>query len=332
MTNDWSGKKVLVTGAGGFIGSHLTEALIDLGCEVTAMIRYTSRSDWGNLEFLPKDKQSALRMAAGTVEDSHFVSRHMKGKDLVFHLAALIGIPYSYVAPQSYVRTNVEGTINILEAARDHGVTRVVHTSTSETYGTARYTPIDESHPLQPQSPYSASKIGADMIADSFYRTFATPVTIVRPFNTYGPRQSARAVIPTIISQALGSTSEIRLGSLNPVRDLTFVKDTVHGFIKSAETDEAVGRIVNLGTGEGISIGDLAKLILTITNVDKPIVRDEPRERPPNSEVFQLIADNTQAKMLLEWSPQYTLQKGLAETVDFVGRNLDLFKVGNYTV
>lgn len=332
MTNNWSGKKVFVTGAGGFIGSHLTEALVDLGCEVTAMIRYTSRSDWGNLEFLPDDKQSALRIIAGTVEDAHFVSRHIKGKDVVFHLAALIGIPYSYIAPQSYVRTNVEGTINVLEAARDHGVAHLIHTSTSETYGTARYVPIDESHPLQPQSPYSASKIGADMIADSFYRTFATPVTIVRPFNTYGPRQSARAVIPTIISQALGPTSKIRLGSLNPVRDLTFVKDTVQGFIKSAETSEAVGRIVNLGAGKGISMGDLAKLILTLTNVDKPIVRDESRERPPESEVFELIADNTQAKTLLGWAPQYTLEKGLAETIEFVGRNLDLFKVGKYTV
>jgi nucleoside-diphosphate-sugar epimerase len=232
MTNNWSGKKVLVTGAGGFIGSHLTEALVELGAEVTAMIRYTSRSDWGNLEFLRSEKKAALHGVAGTIEDPHFVSRQVMGKEVVFHLAALIGIPYSYVAPQSYVRTNVGGTTNIIESAREYGIARVVHTSTSEAYGTARYTPIDEAHPLQPQSPYSASKIAADMVADSFHRSFATPVSIVRPFNTYGPRQSARAVIPTIIGQALSpAVGEIRLGTLTPVRDLNFVKDTVRGEI-----------------------------------------------------------------------------------------------------
>jgi NAD dependent epimerase/dehydratase len=330
--NDLAGKKVFVTGAGGFIGSHLTEALVDIGCEVTAMIRYTSRSDWGNLEFLPTEKKTSLRVVRGTIEDPHFIAAHVKGKDVVFHLAALIGIPYSYVAPQSYIRTNIEGTTNILEAARVYGVSRIVHTSTSECYGTARYIPIDEAHPLQPQSPYSATKIGADMIADSFYRSFGTPVATVRPFNTYGPRQSSRAVIPTIISQALGSPSEVRLGSLAPVRDLTFVKDTVQGFIKVAENDEAIGKILNLGAGKGITIGDLAKLILQIAEVDKPVVHEKARDRPPESEVFELVADNSQAKKVLGWRPQYSLKKGLAETIDFVSEHLYLFKVGEYAI
>jgi NAD dependent epimerase/dehydratase len=330
--NDLSGKKVFVTGAGGFIGSHLTEALVDIGCEVTAMIRYSSRSDWGNLEFLPERKKSVIEVVAGAIEDPHFIARQVNGKDVVFHLAALIGIPYSYIAPQSYVRTNVQGTTNILESAREYGVSRVVHTSTSECYGTARYTPIDEAHPLQAQSPYSATKIGADMIADSFYRSFGIPVATARPFNTYGPRQSARAVIPTIISQALGSPSEVRLGSLVPVRDLTFVKDTVQGFIKVAENDEAIGKILNLGVGKGITIGDLAKLILQVAEVDKPIVYDKVRERPLKSEVLELVADNSQAKKVLGWAPQYSLKEGLAETIDFVSEHLHLFRVGTYAV
>ncbi len=297
------------------------------------MIRYTSRSDWGNLEFLSSEKKSALQMAAGTIEDPHFVARHVKGKDVVFHLAALIGIPYSYVAPQSYVRTNVEGTANIMESGREHGVARIVHTSTSEAYGTARYTPIDEAHPLQPQSPYSASKIAADMVADSFYRAFAMPVSIVRPFNTYGPRQSARAVIPTIISQALSpAAEEIRLGTLTPVRDLNFVKDTVCGFISMAESDAAVGQIVNLGTGAGITIGDLAAKILQIAGIDKPVVHDSKRDRPATSEVFELIADNSKAHALLNWQPQHSLAEGLAETIEFVRQHANLFKPEHYTV
>jgi len=327
--NDWRGRKILVTGAGGFIGSHLTEALIDLGCEVTAMIRYTSRSDWGNLEFLPDEKKKAIKIVAGTVEDPQFVARQVKGKDIVFHLAALIGIPYSYIAPQSYVQTNIGGTVNILESAREYGVARVIHTSTSECYGTAQYTPIDERHPMQPQSPYSASKIGGDMLAESFHRSFATPVAIVRPFNTYGPRQSARAIIPTIISQALGETSEIRLGSLDPIRDLNFVKDVAQGFITIAGQEKAIGKTTNLGAGKGITIGDLAERILKITNVNKPIIHESVRARPLESEVFKLVADNSQAKGL-GWSPQYSLEQGLIETIEFVSRHLSLFKVGKY--
>jgi NAD dependent epimerase/dehydratase len=329
MMGNWSGKRILVTGAGGFIGSHLTEALIDLGCEVTAMIRYTSRSDWGNLEFLSEGKKKTIEVVAGTVEDPQFVARQVKGKEIVFHLAALIGIPYSYIAPQSYIQTNIGGTANILESVREYGAARVIHTSTSECYGTAQYTPIDEKHPLQPQSPYSATKIGADMLAQSFHRSFGTPVTIVRPFNTYGPRQSARAVIPTIITQALGNTSEICLGSLDPIRDLNFVKDIAHGFITIAERGDAIGKTINLGAGKGITIGDLAKRILTITNVNKPIVQEEVRTRPPESEVFKLVADNSQARAL-GWNPKYSLDQGLTETIEFVSQHPDLFKVGKY--
>lgn len=326
----WNGKRVLVTGAGGFIGSHLTEALVDLGAEVTAMIRYTSRSDWGNLEFLPPDKKEGLRVVAGNVEDPHFVGREIEGQEIVFHLAALIAIPYSYIAPQSYVRTNVEGTTNVLEAVRAHDVSRVVHTSTSEAYGTARYTPIDEVHPLQPQSPYSASKIAADMLAESFYRSFDTPLAIARPFNTYGPRQSARAVIPTILSQAWSDAPMIRLGSLTPVRDLNFVKDTVRAFLLMAESDKVLGKVVNFGAGKGISIGDLTKKILEIVGVTKPVEHDDDRVRPKQSEVHELIADSSTAANLLGWHPQYSLTEGLTETAEFVRAHPHLFRAGHY--
>jgi NAD dependent epimerase/dehydratase len=332
MSIDLTKARALVTGSGGFIGSHLTEALLKRGCDVTAMIRYTSRSDWGNLEFLPADARSALKVVAGSVEDPYFVSKHVRQKDVVFHLAALIGIPYSYVAPHSYLDTNIRGTINVLEAARDHGVARVVHTSTSEVYGTAKYTPIDESHPLQPQSPYSASKIGADMIAESFWRSFGTPVAIVRPFNTFGPRQSARAVIPTIISQALGKNPEIRLGALAPIRDLTFVKDTVEGFIAAAQAEVAVGQVTNLGAGQGISIGDLAARILEMLQCAKPITADSSRIRPELSEVFRLVADTRKAQTTLQWKPRYSLTEGLRETIDFISEHRHLFNVDRYTI
>ncbi len=328
---DWNKRKVLVTGAGGFIGSHLCEALIERGADVTAMIRYTSRGDWGNLEHLADDKKNALKVIAGDVEDSHFVNRNVAGMDTVFHLAALIGIPYSYVAPASYVRTNIEGTVNILEAARVHGIRRVVQTSTSETYGTAIYTPIDEKHPLQPQSPYSASKIGSDMLADSFFRTFDLPVAIIRPFNTYGPRQSARAVIPSIITQAFAAP-EIKLGSLAPIRDMTFVKDTARGFIHMAESDGAIGKVINIGNGRGISIGDLVVKILAIMNVKKPVVTDEQRNRPAASEVFELVCANAQADKILGWKPEISLDQGLQSTIDFIGKNLHLYKIGHYAV
>jgi NAD dependent epimerase/dehydratase len=328
---NWNGTKVLVTGAGGFIGSHLCEALLNHGADVSAMLRYSSRSDWGNLEHLSKAHRDALEIVAGNVEDSHFVAKQVKGRDVVFHLAALIAIPYSYLAPLAYVRTNVEGTVNVMEAARALGVNRVIHTSTSETYGTAQYTPIDELHPLQGQSPYSASKIGADKIVESYHLSFGLPVATVRPFNTYGPRQSARAVIPTIISQVL-SGNEVRLGALDPVRDLTFVKDTVMGFIKAAECDAAIGQTINIGFGKGITIGELAQTIMSVMNTDKPIVQDEKRFRPSSSEVYHLLCDNRRAKEVLGWSPNYTLVQGLQETVDFVVANLNLFKPDKYTL
>ena len=321
----------MVTGAGGFIGSHLCERLLQLGAQVTALIRYTSRSDWGNLDYLPPEIKASLSVVRGNIEDSNFVEDCVRGKDIVFHLAALIGIPYSYVAPLSYVRTNVEGTLNILESAKKFSVAKVAHTSTSETYGTAIYTPIDEKHPLQGQSPYSASKISADKMAESYHLAFGLPVTTVRPFNTYGPRQSARAVIPTIISQAL-TQPEIRLGSLDPVRDLLFIKDTVDGFIRSAEADSAVGETINLGFGKGITIGELAHAILQLMQIDKPIVLDNKRLRPLNSEVFTLICDNRKAAKLLGWSPRYSLNDGLIQAIAFVSSNLHMYKPNTYMV
>lgn len=320
-----------MTGAGGFIASHLCEALVELGADVTAVIHYSSRSDWGNLEFLSPAHKTSLRVVAGNVEDSDFVTTLVKGHEVVFHLAALIAIPYSYLAPLSYIRTNVEGTYNIMAAARRSEVERVVHTSTSETYGTALYTPIDEKHPLQAQSPYAASKIGADKIAESCYLSFGTPVATVRPFNTYGPRQSARAVIPTIISQAL-TQPEVRLGALDPVRDLLFVKDTVSGFLAVAASPRTIGEVVNLGRGEGVTIGELATTILALMHQDKPVVLDATRLRPANSEVFTLICDSTKARDLTGWMPRYTLHEGLSEVIAFVTAHLHLYKAGHYNI
>jgi NAD dependent epimerase/dehydratase len=328
---NWASKKVLVTGAGGFIGSHLCETLLELGAEVSALIHYNSRNDWGNLEFLPPSSKRALKVVAGNIEDAAFVSRQVKSNQIVFHLAALIAIPYSYHAPMSYVRTNIEGTMNVLEAARTHEVERVVHTSTSETYGTAIYTPIDEKHPLQGQSPYSASKIGADKLAESYYRSFGLPVAVIRPYNTFGPRQSARAVIPTIVTQAL-TQPEIRLGALDPVRDLNFVKDTVVGFIKVSESTGAIGEVINVGAGKGISIGELAAKILRIMNVDKAVVLDEKRLRPENSEVYRLICDNRKAREKTGWEPQYDFEKGLEATIEFISQHVHLYKPNEYVV
>jgi NAD dependent epimerase/dehydratase len=327
----WIGKKVLVTGAGGFIASHLCEALLEAGAEVTAMIRYNSQNSWGNLEFLSPQHRAALNVVAGNIEDSDFVARQVKNNQVVFHLAALIAIPYSYIAPRSYVRTNIEGTLNVLEAARNFDLEKVVHTSTSETYGTAIYTPIDENHPLQGQSPYSASKIGADKIAESYYLSFELPVSIIRPFNTYGPRQSARAVIPTIISQAL-TQKEVRLGSIDPVRDLTYVKDTVRGFIKVAESKKTIGQVTNVGFGKSTTIGELATTILSVMGSDKQIVLDSNRIRPSKSEVFKLICDNTKAQTTIGWQPEYSLEAGLKEVITFVSNNQGIFKANQYTV
>ena len=324
-------KKVLVTGAGGFIGSHLTEELVKSGAKVRALAHYNSRNDWGLIDLLPKEIKQELEVITGDIQDPFMIRKAVKGCAVVFHLAALIAIPYSYIAPESYVNVNIKGTLNVLQACLEEGVEKVVHTSTSETYGTAQYTPIDEKHPLQGQSPYSASKIGADKIAESFYRSFGLPVATTRPFNTYGPRQSARAIIPTIITQALVS-SEVNLGLLTPVRDLTYVKDTVAGFLKVAESDKSVGEVINIGTGCGITIGDLAEKIIGFVGKDVTIVRDEQRVRPEKSEVMQLLCDNRKAKELIGWEPRYALEEGLRGTIKWIKKNLDLYKAGIYNV
>jgi NAD dependent epimerase/dehydratase len=324
-------KRVLVTGAAGFIGSHLAEALAAEGARVTCMVRYNSTSSIGNLALLPPDRLASLTIAAGNIEDSDFVQRTVEGHDTVLHLAALIAIPYSYTAPRSYVRTNIEGTLNVLEAARRFGVRRVVHTSTSEVYGTARYAPINEDHPLQGQSPYSASKIGADKIAESYFRSFDAPVVTLRPFNTYGPRQSARAFIPTIISQAL-SRPRVQLGALSPLRDMTFVADTVEGFILAASTPGIDGETIHLGTGETHSVGDFARRILSLMGKDIQIEHDPARDRPAASEVTKLVSDNAKARRLLGWSPETSLDDGLRATIGFIDRHRHLYRPEHYTL
>jgi NAD dependent epimerase/dehydratase len=304
--------KVLVTGSGGFIGSHLVEALIEAGADVKAFVKYNSRGDVGMLSSLEPEKFNKLEIVNGNITDPFFVKQAVKGCDYVFHLAALIGIPYSYIAPQDYVTTNVVGTLNVLQACLEMDVKRVIHTSTSEAYGTAQYVPIDELHPLQGQSPYSASKIGADKIVESYYKSFELPVVTVRPFNTFGPRQSARAFIPTAVTQVLTS-DRIKMGSMYPVRDLTFVKDTVNGFLKVGMCDKALGEVVNLGVGHGDSIGDVVKTILKMLNKeDISIETDDKRVRPEKSEVLELVSNNRKAYDLCGWKPEYSLEKGLA--------------------
>ncbi|MEB2345940.1 MAG: SDR family NAD(P)-dependent oxidoreductase [Deltaproteobacteria bacterium] len=329
----WSGRKVLVTGAGGFIGSHLTEELVRRGAEVRALARYNSRSDAGLLALAPREVREAIDLRFGDVTDPWSVAQAVRGVDTVFHLAALIAIPYSYAAPASYVATNVSGTLNVLEAVRAHGVARLVHTSTSETYGTALYTPIDEKHPMQGQSPYSASKIGADHLAESYFRSFDLPVAIIRPFNTYGPRQSARAVIPTIAAQVLAGREEVALGSLDPVRDLNYVADTVEGFLAVASSDACLGVVTNVGSGRGITIGDLARRILELAG--RPRVRlrsDSQRLRPEKSEVFELVCDARKASERCGWKPRWSLDDGLKETLAFVREHLHLYRPEAYTV
>lgn len=327
----WQDKKVLVTGAGGFIGSHLVDALLEKGADVTAFVHYNARNDWGMLEGRYSDKTQNLTVIAGDVTDSLFVKKAVADKEYVFHLAALIGIPYSYVAPESYINTNIKGTLNIMQACLDEDVTRVVHTSTSEVYGTAQYTPIDEKHPLQGQSPYSASKIGADKIAESFHCSFGLPVTTIRPFNTFGPRQSTRAVIPTIITQALTGKT-VKLGSLTPIRDLTYVADTVNGFIKLAESKKTIGKTINTGSGRGVTIGELAEIIIRQVNPKAKILCEEKRVRPDKSEVMELLCDNRCAKELAGWKPEYTLEEGLSLTIDWMKEHIDSYKPGSYTV
>jgi len=328
---NWNNANVLITGAGGFIGSHLCSHMVSLGANVTAMLHYSSRSDWSNLEFLPDNVKSALKVIKGNVEDAGFIDRAVKSQDVVFHLAALIGIPYSYEAPISYVRTNIEGTINVLEAVRKFDVGCMVHTSTSETYGTAQYTPINEAHPMQGQSPYSATKISADKLVESYWRSFGTPVATLRPFNTYGPRQSARAVIPTIITQ-LNSIGELKLGDLSPVRDFNFVEDTVRGFCAAAESKSALGKVINIGHGKGTTIGELSELIMNIIGVERGIVTDKARVRPKDSEVFELICDRSLAKEVLGWEPKVSLRKGLEHCIEFIDSNPGFYKVGKYEV
>jgi NAD dependent epimerase/dehydratase len=321
----------VVTGADGFIGSHLVETLVERGCRVTAFCYYNSFDSRGWLDAVPAGIVDQVDVLMGDVRDPNGVRTALAGAEVVFHLAALIGIPYSYHSPDSYVDTNVRGTLNVLNAARGFGLERVVVTSTSEVYGTARYVPIDEAHTLQGQSPYSASKIGADKIAESFYRSFDLPVVTVRPFNTYGPRQSARAVIPTIITQLLAGHGELHLGSVHPVRDLTFVGDIAAGFVSVGGCDAAVGREVNLGSGEGISVGDLAQLLMSITRSEAKVVSDEKRVRPPKSEVGQLIADTSLARTLVGWAPQVSLPDGLARTVEWFEANQGRYRPG-YTI
>ncbi len=325
------GKRVFVTGAGGFIGSHLCSQLVQSGAKVTAMLHYNSRSDWSNLEFLNKTVLDSIEVIKGNIEDSSFMDSKTKGHSIIFHLAALIGIPYSYEAPLSYVKTNIQGTVNVMESARKNGVELVINTSTSETYGSAIYTPIDELHPLQAQSPYSATKISADKIAESYFNSFGLPIITIRPFNTYGPRQSSRAVIPAIISQVL-TQEQVTLGDLSPVRDFTYVEDTANGFICAARENNHLGEVINLGYGQAITIGETAELIMKIMGADKQIVSESKRVRPKDSEVLELISNNEKAKELLGWKPEIEFSVGLEKTIEFVSTNIDLFKTDSYNI
>lgn len=311
------GKKVLVTGADGFIGSHLTQSLIAHGCDVRAFVYYNSFNSWGWIDSFPPDVRTKLEVFSGDIRDPNGVRKAMEGVDVVFHLAALIAIPFSYHSPDSYVDTNIKGTLNVVQAARDFKTGRVLVTSTSEVYGTAQYVPIDEKHPRQPQSPYSASKIGADCIAESFFRSFDLPITIVRPFNTYGPRQSARAVIPTIITQLLNGAANIKLGDLRPTRDLLFVADTVEAFLAIAECPALIGEDVNIATQSEISVGDLAREIITLINPSARIAADDDRLRPEKSEVFRLYGSSEKLRQYTSWRPTRSLSAGLTETIQW---------------
>jgi dTDP-glucose 4,6-dehydratase len=336
--NRMSAKKILVTGADGFIGSHLTEELVRQGLDVRAFVLYNSFNSWGWLDNSPSEIKNSLDIFSGDIRDPYGVKKAMQCCDLVYHLAALIAIPYSYHSPDTYVDTNVKGTLNIVQAAREIGNVKVVHTSTSEVYGTARFVPITEEHPLQGQSPYSASKIGADQMAMSFYTSFETPVSVIRPFNTYGPRQIARAVIPTIITQLLAGQKKIKLGAISPTRDFNFVRDTVAGFMAVAGSEKSIGEVINIGSNYEVTIGETAKLIAEIMNVDLEIETDEIRLRPEKSEVERLWADNSKAEKLLGWKPKYGgiegFKKGLTETIEWFSNkeNLQQYKAGIYNI
>lgn len=324
--------KVMVTGADGFIGSHLVEELVKKGYQVRAFVYYNSFNTWGWLDTLHKEIMENVEVFSGDIRDPNGVLEAIEGVDAVFHLAALIAIPFSYHSPDTYVDTNIKGTLNILQAARRKGTRRVLVTSTSEVYGTAQYVPIDEKHPLQGQSPYSATKIGADKLAESFYRSFQLPVTIVRPFNTYGPRQSARAVIPTIITQLLDGKTEIKLGLLTPTRDFNYVKDTVHGFISVYESDRTIGEEINIATQKETSIGEMAQELIRQINPKARIVCDNERLRPERSEVNRLLGCNGKIKMLTDWKQQYSLEEGIRNTIDFFRNNLDKYKTDIYNI
>lgn len=322
--------KVLVTGSGGFIGSHLTERLVQAGYDVRAFIRYNSVGSWGWLEESPFKNQTEVYL--GDIRDYDSVRDAVKGVNTIFHLAALVGIPYSYKSPLAYIKTNAEGTYNVLQAALDEGCSRVVHTSTSEVYGTAQYVPINEEHPLHAQSPYAATKIAADQLALSFYRSFNLPVVVARPFNTYGPRQSARAIIPTVITQVLSRIPEIKLGNLSPTRDFNYVQDTVSGFLAVAFSEHVEGEVINIGSGVEISIGDLVEQISNIIGIDVNIVQEKQRVRPGKSEVERLLCDNRKVKKLTDWETKYPLEKGLQETISWVEKNMESYKPEKYNV
>ncbi len=327
-------KRILVTGADGFIGSHLVETLLDEGCNVKAFTYYNSFNSWGWLDTFSREKLKNIKVFTGDIRDSNGVRTEVKDIDIVFHLAALIAIPFSYHSPGSYIDTNIKGTLNVLQACSDYNVERVIVTSTSEAYGTAQYVPIDEKHPFQAQSPYSATKIGADAIAESFHTSFELPVTIARPFNTYGPRQSARAVIPTIITQLLNGSKEVKLGSIHPTRDLNYVQDICRGFIALAKNDEAIGKVINIGSGKEISIGDLAKLIIKQINPNATMVTEDIRKRPDKSEVERLLCDNSLMKKLTGWKPEVSLKEGFMETIEWFKNkeNLKRYKGDIYNI
>lgn len=324
--------KILVTGAGGFIGSHLTELLVREGLDVRVFVHYNSLGSWGWIDSFPEEEKKNIEVFSGDIRDPNGVRDALRGCDAVFHLAALIAIPFSYHSPDTYVDTNIKGTLNVLQAARDLGTSRVLVTSTSEVYGTAQYVPIDEKHPYQGQSPYSATKIGADRLAESFYRSFDLPVTIVRPFNTYGPRQSARAVIPTIITQLLAGRQEIRLGALSPTRDFNFVRDTANGFYQIFRSEKTIGQEINIATQKEISIGDLAKELIRQINPEAQIVCEEQRLRPEKSEVNRLLGCNEKIMRLTDWKPQVSFEQGLAETIEFLRNNLDRYRTDIYNL
>lgn len=327
----WNSKKILITGAGGFIGSHLSERLFELGAKVRAFVRYTSRSDDGFIKYFSEDLRNNIDIVYGDIKEFETVAKAMDGVDIIFNLAALVGIPYSYIHPQEVIETNTIGTMNILMAARDAGIEKIVQTSTSEVYGTARYVPINEEHPKQPQSPYSASKIAADAIALSFYHSFDLPVAVIRPFNTYGPRQSDRAVIPSIISQVL-TKDRLTLGNTAPTRDFTYVADTAEGFIKVAESKKTLGTEINIGSGKEITIEDLIRKIISLVGRDVAIEHDKERVRPAHSEVERLCADNTKALEILGWAPKVSLTDGLKKTIDFIKNNPDFYNPDKYRV